>query len=67
MFLTLRMEETYENTSQMQHMYKEKNEFSQNGGTQPASLPVYRELESNSEIQGNFKPWYPLQNYPQKT
>ena len=49
------MEETYENTSQMQHMYKEKNGIWQNGATQPAFLPVYKETESNSEIQGNFQ------------
>ena len=49
------MGETYENAAQIQSMYKERNEFSQNGETQPASLPVYRELENNTAMQGNFQ------------
>ena len=55
MLLALRMEETYENTAQIQSMYKERNEFSQNGAAQPASLPVYRELENNTTTQGRFQ------------
>ena len=60
------MEETYENTAQIQSMHKERNEFSQNGATQPASLPVYRELESNTEIQGNFQVMVSPSKFPPK-
>ena len=66
MLLALRMEETYENTAQIQSMYKERNEFSQNGATQPAFLPVYRELENNTEKQGNFQVTVSSSNLPPK-
>ena len=49
------MEETYENTAQIQSLYKDGNGILQNRATQPASLPVYKETESNSEIQGHFQ------------
>ena len=55
MLLALRMEETYENAAQIQSTYKERNELSQNGVAQPAFLPVYRELENDTAVQGNFQ------------
>ena len=49
------MEETYENTAQVQSLHNKGNKFLQNGATQPASPPIYKEVEGNTEIQGNFQ------------